>query len=133
MSNLFVEIGELAEEAQGAFAPETLPDGAIVYTRTFQREERPGEWRVLTLYVATVFPVDYDSLSDEPPEGYEVSEQWEEILCTNPADPGSSQLDSDYTYDWPYQTLFDSVEKANEEAKRFASIDHLGNLNYSIK
>lgn len=129
--NLFVEVGELFEETQGPFAPESLPEDAKVFSRRFQRQQEDGNWRVLTLWAAAVFPTDHDPLSEDPPKGYEVSEQWEEIVCADPESPDDA-IDTDYTSDWPYYTLFDSVAAANEGARSFITMDHLGNLNNSL-
>lgn len=109
----------LMEESQGSFAPEVLPDNAIVYSRQWWRRNADGTFTVVTYEAsATKDDRDYDD-EDEgrniPP--FQVEDILEVIRCRDKDDPGSTEITSDYEYGntaWDY----DSIESANAAAKR---------------
>lgn len=102
----------LLEESQGAFAPEILPDLGVVYSRRWSRKLEDGTWEVLTYY-ATAGREDHGEEERNTPP-FHVAIRKETTYCTNPADPGGTEFDSDYF--WSEFGEFPTVEEALEAA-----------------
>lgn len=62
-----------------------------------------------------------DRTGDAPePVRFSVDGQTEWILCTDPDDPGGTEITSDYEYDAGSVLYYETVESAEREARRLA-------------
>lgn len=121
----FAEVGEVQEESQGLFAPETLPDDAIVYSRSWQAQRTDGVWVHITYYCAPL-RVDWTKATDGGQEsgGYDLQEATEFLLSDYALDDMENnwaEIDSDILWDNPNYELIPTVEQANAEARRYVA------------
>lgn len=63
---------------------------------------------------------DGDEREDDEPIIYDVQNQCWTCLCTDVEDPGGTEVTSDYEYDYVNYLAIDTLERADEEAKRYA-------------
>ena len=68
-----------------------------------------------SLITVTFYPV------EDCPPGFVVERQVEWLVCTDPADPGSTEIWSGYAYDRPYGTVFRNAVEAQDDAYEAAT------------
>jgi hypothetical protein len=84
--------------------------------------DQPGHWAV-TDGTSAVERLEDDD--DGSPRGFVISEVWATLLCTNPADPGGTEVDSEYNYEGGDIRIFNTAKEA--EAALYASFKHSWN------
>jgi hypothetical protein len=86
------------------------------YSVRYVRPDMPG-----SLITRTAYAVEYDNLPGE----FVIQIQTEWLVCTDPSDPGGTEIWSDYAYDDEGCPIYDSAAKA-EDAARQAAAELLG-------
>lgn len=81
-------------------------------SRRFQRQLDDGTWAIVTVYAF--------GTSKEVDEGasyqHDVEVMTEYMVCSDVTDPGSTEIDADYRYWFPFDVGPDTPEKAYEWA-----------------
>lgn len=62
-----------------------------------------------------------DERDDDEPIIYDIQNQCWTCLCTDVEDSGGTEVASDYDYDYVNYLAIDTLERADEEAKRYAA------------
>lgn len=88
------------------------PGGDYVATdtvsRQFHRQLDDGTWAVVTIYAyGTQREVEEGAFVE-----YDVEEMVEYMVCSDPADPGGTEIDTDYRYENPFDIPPKSLEQA---------------------
>ncbi|SRR6266496_3703138 len=82
------------------------------YSVRYVRPDLPG-----SLITRTAYPVEYDHLPGE----FVIQIQTEWLVCTDPRDPGGTEIWSDYAYDDEGCPIYGSAAEAERAARRAAS------------
>jgi hypothetical protein len=85
--------------------------GEDSYSVRYLRADMPGSMITITFY-----PVEYD----ECPGEYVVQRQTEWLVCEDPADPGGTEIWSEYEYDDLPTHDSDTIAGAEREAQEYA-------------
>lgn len=88
------------EEAQGCFSPDVLVSDVFGF-QMIERRSGDEYWTVTTTYYGVVSS-DLNDSSD--PETWYMECATETTTCTDPSDPGGSEINSDYDYE-PVDTM----------------------------
>lgn len=111
-------------EDKGTFeGGSSMGDGQVSddVTRQWISQRPDGTWDVFELSLAVV-----DDSDDDNVEGaeyrYYVDERWEYIHCTDPEDPGSSELDTNIEYGEGSYRFYGSAGEALAEARRLVKL-----------
>ncbi len=111
-------------EDKGTFeGGSSMGDGQVSddVTRQWISQRPDGTWDVFELSLAVV-----DDSDDDNVEGaeyrYYVDERWEYIHCTDPEDPGSSELDTNIEYGEGSYWFYGSAGEALAEARRLVKL-----------
>jgi len=81
------------------------------YSVRLVRDDKPGSLLTITFYAAEY---------DENPGEFDVQRQVEWLVCSDPADPGGTEIWSDYSYDDVSAIVIDTEEEAEDEARERA-------------
>jgi hypothetical protein len=84
------------------------------YSVRFIRDDMPG-----SLLTVTFYAVEYGNCPGE----FVVQRQIEWLLCSDPADPGGTEIWSDYEYDDISPTVMDTAGQAEQAAREVAAQD----------
>jgi hypothetical protein len=105
------EDGILTEEAQGPFAPEEL--AGPVFSRRFIQDLGDGTFTVVTdYYAATISNPD-----EERYAAFDVCNIVEVTTCTDPTDPGGTEIDSEYDREYVNYLAYGDEKDATEAAR----------------
>jgi hypothetical protein len=101
--------------AEGAAEPGGWIGGDIQrgdsYDVRFVRDDKPGSMITVSFYA-----VEYD----ECPGEFAVQRQVEWLVCEDPADPGGTEIWSDYSYDDISAVVMDAEDEAERDARECA-------------
>lgn len=137
----FVEAGELMEfEGDSSANYQTGP----TFSRRFQFQRADGLWAVVNpTYFATTEYRELDCNGretgrvSEVPDGYElcverfdVQESTEFVLCSDPSDPGSTEITSSIENDWPLSILPRTHDDAVAESRRRCANEYADNYEH---
>ena len=101
----------------------SMGDGQVSddVTRRWTRQRPDGTWDVYELTFAVVD--DREARDHDDSEfPFSVDERWEYIHCTDPEDPGSSELDTDIEHGEGSYRSYGSVDEALTEARRLVKL-----------
>lgn len=88
-------------------------------TRQWARQRQDGTWDVWEVAFGVI---DYRERDDEHEDHpYAVDEQWTYTHCTDPDDPGSTEVDSTIEYGEGSYLSYDTEEAARQEARRLST------------
>lgn len=97
-------------------------DGAgTAYSVRYTRADKPGSLITSYWYAVSEAERYNDDPGPDARTGFDVENQVEFVVCTDPADPGSTEVWSDHSYRTPLESVFDTEDEAVAYAKRQAA------------
>jgi hypothetical protein len=109
-------------------------EGDPIYRRFMQRLD-DGNYTVIDVYAYASLNQQEREKLENGEEGvvYDVTALTQSTLCTDVNDPGSTELDANYEYDYPFSVGYDSLEDATAAARNYIKsleITHFGWASY---